>query len=82
MPWWGRFAVQFAGFMLCAMSRTFLIGEDDDGAAKRRAAYRRERDVIAHATTAHLVGLLGVDDELKRTAARDELLRRGEHSST
>lgn len=52
--------------------------ESDDNGARRRAAYRRARDVLANATSAHLVDLLDVDDELKRTAARDELLRRGE----
>jgi hypothetical protein len=48
----------------------------------RRARYRRERDVVANATTEHLVGLLGADDELQRTAARDELLRRNQPVST
>lgn len=48
------------------------IPESDDRGAERRAAYRRARDLVANATTEHLVGLLGADDDLKRTAARDE----------
>jgi hypothetical protein len=56
--------------------------ETDDASAEHRAAYRRARDLVANATTEHLIGLLGSDDDLKRTAARDELHRRREHVST
>jgi hypothetical protein len=56
-------------------SRAVTDGADDG--ARRRAAYRRERDCVAGATSERLVSLLGSDDELRRTAASDELLRRG-----
>ena len=58
------------------------IFDSDDEHARHRKAYRRERDVLANATSAHLMDLLGADDDLKRAAARDELLRRGEQVST
>jgi hypothetical protein len=45
-------------------------------------AYRRERDMVANATTERLLSLLDTDDEIKRTAARDELWRRGEQRMT
>lgn len=48
----------------------------DDERQRHRAAYRRERDVLANADTARLVALLGDENEIKRTAAQDELLRR------
>jgi hypothetical protein len=64
------------------MRANTVDSDDDDGAARRREAYRQQRDALANATSAHLVDLLGADDELTRTAARDELLRRGEHAGT
>ena len=63
------------------MPRSFLTAEGDD-ITKHRMAYRRERDMVANATTARLLSLLTADDELKRTAARDELWRRGERGET
>jgi hypothetical protein len=63
------------------MTRTFLPAEGDE-ITKRRMAYRRERDMVANATTGRLLSLLDADDELKRTAARDELMRRGEGGCT
>lgn len=59
------------------MTRSFLTAEGDE-ITKRRIAYRRERDMVANATTERLLSLLEADDEMKRTAARDELLHRGE----
>lgn len=66
------------------MTGSFLTAEGDE-ITKRRIAYRRERDMVANATTARLLSLLEAEDEIKRTAARDELWRRGEqdeHVST
>jgi hypothetical protein len=62
------------------MPRSFLTAEGDE-ITKRRMAYRRERDMIANATTERLLSLLDADDEMKRIAAHDELWRRGEHGS-
>ena len=63
------------------MPGSFLTAEGDE-ITKRRMAYRRERDMVANATTERLLSLLDTDDEIKRTAARDELWRRGEQRMT
>jgi hypothetical protein len=62
--------------------RVDIFDSDDERVARHREAYRRQRDMLASATNAHLMDLLGTDDDLRRTAARDELLRRGEQVST
>lgn len=63
------------------MQRSFLTAEGDE-ITKRRLRYRRERDMVANATTERLLSLLDAEDEMKRIAARDELHRRGVDGST
>ena len=63
------------------MPGSFLTAEGDE-IIKRRMAYRRERDMVANATTERLLSLLDTDDEIKRTAARDELWRRNERGDS
>jgi hypothetical protein len=48
----------------------------------RRARYRRERDLVANATSDYLLSLLYADDDIRRVAARDELVRRQDTAGT